>query len=282
MESPAREPEDGTGRGDESFKSIEPEEWLQKSMESGLDCVVVTDHNSGGWIDELRTKNTELRERDTKPGWYRELTIFPGVEITVADSSSRVHLLGVFDPGCDSRKVTGVLGSCGITAGYGDDRNTSTTTGFVETVRKITEAKGIAIPAHIDGSKGLIEGVTALRPELEKSLKDLSAAEFCDLHKFDNAEPSLKKAVDRLAKVAGSDAHKPDDIGRRFSWLKMSRPSIEGLRLALLDHEFCVRNQSEDPNHLPDIFLSRLTIKAMRHCGRISGQPFVTRLHPHW
>jgi len=210
---------DEYGRGDESFKSIEPEEWLQKAMESGLDCVAVTDHNSGGWIDELRAKNKGLRERDTKPGWYRELTIFPGVEITVADSSSRVHLLGVFGPGCDSRKVIGVLGSCGIYAGYGDDRNTSTTTGFVDTVKKILEAGGIAIPAHIDGS---------------------------------------------------------------ISWLKMSRPSIEGLRLALLDHEFCVRNQSENPNHLPDIFLSKLTIQAMRHCGRISGQPFVIRLHPHF
>ncbi|MBF0234738.1 MAG: hypothetical protein HQK65_17110 [Desulfamplus sp.] len=209
------------GRGDESFKGIELEEWLQKAMESGLDCVVVTDHNSGGWIDALKARNKELRDRDTKPGWYRELTIFPGVEITVANSSSRVHLLAVFDPSCDSQKVTGVLGSCGITAGYGDDQNTSTTTGFVETVRKITEAKGVAIPAHIHG------------------LKD-------------------------------------------FSWLKMSRPSIKGLRLALLDHEFCVKKQSENPNRLPDIFLSKLTIKAMSHCGRISGQPFVTRLHPHF
>lgn len=273
---------DDYGRSDASFKSIELEQWLQKAMESGLDCVVVTDHNSGGWIDVLKAKNKELRDRDTKPDWYRELTIFPGVEITVADSSSRVHLLAVFDPSCDSQKVTGVLGSCGITSGYGDP-NTSTTTGFVDTVKKIIEANGIAIPAHIDGSKGgLLAGITSLTPELEKSLKAVSAAEFCDLHKFDNSEPSLKKAVDCLAKVAGSDAHKPEEIGRYFSWLKMSRPSIEGLRLALLDHEFCVKNQSENPNRLPDIFLSKLTIQAMLHCGRISGQPFVTQLHPHF
>lgn len=270
------------GRGDECLKSIELEEWLQKAMKSGLDCVVVTDHNSGGWIDVLKAKNTELRDRDTKPDWYRELAIFPGTEITVANSSSRVHLLAVFDPSCDSQKVTGVLGACGITTGFGDDQNTSTTTGFVETVRKITEANGIAIPAHIDGSKGLLEAVTALSPELKKSLESVFAAEVCDLHKFDNAESSLRKSVERLAKVAGSDAHKPEEIGRHFIWLKMSRPSIEGLRLALLDHEFCVKNQAENPNLLPDIFLSKLTIQEMRHCGRISGQPFVTQLHPHF
>ncbi len=251
-------------------------------MESGLDCVAVTDHNSGGWIDVLKAKNNELRGRDAKPGWYRELTIFPGIEITVADSTNRVHLLAIFDPSCDGQKVTGVLGSCGITDGHGDSQHTSTTTGFVETVQKITDAKGVAIPAHIDRSKGLLEGVAALTPELEKSLKAVPAAEFCDLHKFDNAEPALKKAIDRLAKLAGSDAHKPDGIGRHFSWLKMSRPSIEGLRLALLDHAFCVKNQSENPNRSPDIFLSKLTIRAMRHCGRISGRPFVVQLHPHF
>lgn len=230
----------------------------------------------------MKAKNKELREHDPKPSWYKALTIFPGVEITVANSSSRVHLLAVFDPNCDSQKVTGVLESCGITAGYGSGQNTSTTTGFVETVRKITEASGVAIPAHIDGSKGLLDGITGLTHELERSLKAISAAEFCDIHKFDNAEPTLKKEVDRLAKVAGSDAHKPSNIGKHFSWLKMNHPSIESMRLALLDHEFCVKNQSENPNHLLDIFLSKLTIQAMRHCGRISGQPFVIQLHPHF
>jgi ABC-type lipoprotein export system ATPase subunit/histidinol phosphatase-like PHP family hydrolase len=270
------------GCGDESLENMEPEVWLRNAMAAELDCVVVTDHNSADWIDLLQAKNQEFRDHDPKPEWYRELTIFPGAEITVANSSNRVHLLAVFDPSCDSRKVTSVLGSCGITSGFGDDLNTSTTTGFVETVRKITEANGIAIPAHIDGSKGLLENITALTPELEKSLKEIIAAEFCDLHKFDNADPSLKKAIDCLAKVAGSDAHKPDDIGKHFSWLKMSRPSIEGLRLALWDHEFCVKNQTENPNHLPDIFLTKLTIKAMRHCGRISERPFVIQLHPHF
>ena len=63
---------DDYGRGDESFKSIKLEEWLQKAMEAGLDCVVVTDHNAGGWIDELKARNKEIRARDSKPEWFRE------------------------------------------------------------------------------------------------------------------------------------------------------------------------------------------------------------------
>jgi len=278
---------DDYGRGEASLKGINSEAWLSAAMGSGIDCVVVTDHNAAGWIDKLKEKNRELQTREPRPDWYRELTIFPGVEITVADSRSRVHLLAVFDPDCDSQTVTGVLGACGITDGYGDGEQTSTTTGFVDTVRNITDANGIAIPAHIDGSKGLLENnTTALTPELKKSLNSVFAAEFCDLHQFDDANPKsnpeLQKALQHIAKLGASDAHRPDEIGKHFSWLKMSRPSMEGLRLALLDHEFCVRNQAEDPNRQPDIFLSKLSIESMGHCGRIIGKPFVTPLHPHF
>ena len=44
-------------------------------MESGFDCVLVTDHNAGGWIDLLKAESKELKALDPKPRWYRELTI---------------------------------------------------------------------------------------------------------------------------------------------------------------------------------------------------------------
>lgn len=270
------------GHGDDCFRSVKPEEWLQKAMEKELDCVVVTDHNSGGWIDKLKAKNEDIQGQDAKPEWFRELTIFPGVEITVADSSKRVHLLAVLDPSCGSENVTSLLGDCGINNNFGDDKTTATTTSFIETVRKITEAGGIPISAHIDRKSGLLEGVTSLTPELKKSLNEIFSAEFCDPHKFDQSPPDLKNAVDRLAKLAGSDAHKPDEIGKYSSWLKMGTPSIQGLRLALKDHKFCIKNQSEDPNHPPDIFITKLTIQSMRHCGRIPGRPFTLQIHPHF
>nr|VFK39194.1 MAG: hypothetical protein BECKTC1821E_GA0114239_100434 [Candidatus Kentron sp. TC] len=269
------------GRGDGSREEIECEEWLEAAMGSGLDCAVITDHDAGGWIDGLRAKNRELRDRETKPDWYRALTIFPGIGITVADGSGRVHLLAIFDPECDNRTIIGALEACGVTNGFGDDDRTSTTTSFIETVQRIKKANGIAIPFHIDGAKGLPEGVASVNPESEKSLDSVFTAEFIEPRRFDDANPDLKKSLARLARI-GSDAHEPGEIGKYFIWLKMSHPSIEGLRLALSDHEFCVKNQSEDPNHLPDIFLSELSIQFMRHCGRIENEPFATKFHPHF
>ena len=40
--------------------NITAEEWLKKAMQTRLDCVVITDHNSGRWIDILKRKNNEL------------------------------------------------------------------------------------------------------------------------------------------------------------------------------------------------------------------------------
>lgn len=276
------------GRENLFLKNIEPEAWLQKAMEAGLDCVVLSDHNSGGWIDRLKAKNKELQEQENRPEWFQKLTIFPGVEITVGGNRSRVHLLAVFDPSCGSDTITSVLGSCEITSGFGDDEQTATHIGFCKTVKKIKEAGGIAIAAHIDGAKakGLLENASSLTQELEKSLQSIVAAEFCNYEKFfAQATPELQKAVDRLAKLGGSDAHKPDEIGKHFSWLKMSKPNIEGLRLALMvdDHQHYVKEDKiEDPNCLPDLFLSKLTIKNMSHCGRVKDKPFVMELHPYF
>ncbi|MBF0177700.1 MAG: histidinol phosphatase [Magnetococcales bacterium] len=258
--------------------TITPEVWLQRARDAGLDGIVVTDHNSGGWIDRLKSVNNTMNQQDgTRP-----LIIFPGVEINVADSSSRVHLLAVFDPSCDSQKITAVLGSCGITSDFGNDETTSTSTGFVDTVGKIKAANGIPIPAHIDIEKGLLHNHDTMPVELRKSLTQIYAAEFCDPNVFDQAHSDLRSVVDSLAKVGGSDAHNIDEIGRYFTWLKMSRPTIEGMRLALQDHQYCVKNQNEDPNTLPDIYLKQLSIINMHHCGRIPGKPCVVQLHPHF
>jgi ABC-type lipoprotein export system ATPase subunit/histidinol phosphatase-like PHP family hydrolase len=253
---------------------------LKAAMSARIDCIVITDHNAGTWIDKLKTKNGEIQTQTPRPDWYRELAIFPGVEITVADSANRVHLLAIFDTSSGSEKITSVLGACGITDGFGDSQNTATTKSFVETVVEIEKSGGIALPAHIDGEKGLLHNATSLSHELKTSLQKIYVAEFCDLHKFDGADSKLKNAIEKIAKVGGSDAHTPEKIGEHYSWIKMGIPSFAGLRLALMDYEYCVKNQAEDPNHTPDVWFNNLEIKNMKYCGRIPSQPLTVSLNP--
>ena len=260
--------------------NISPENWLKHAMESNLDCVAITDHNSGEWIDRLKNKNDDLKTSLNKPEWYRDLTIFPGFEITIGESYQRVHLLALFDPSLNLQEITSILGACGILNEFGNS-DVSTIKSFADTVSEITNAGGIAIPAHIDQTKGLLENHNSLNREIKKSLEVVHALEVCEINDFTNRmEPQLQTAVKILAKVRGSDAHNPSDIGRHFTWIKMSRPTIEGLKLALGDHEFCTKNVNEDPNIFPEVFLTELTIQNMIHCGRILGKPLKIQLHP--
>ena len=61
-------------------------------MSAEIDCVVISDHNSGAWIDRLKETNIALHAE--KPEGFRPLTIFPGVEISV---SGGFHLLAILD-----------------------------------------------------------------------------------------------------------------------------------------------------------------------------------------
>ena len=60
----------------------------------------------------------------------------------------------------------------------------------------------------------------------------------------------------------------------------MGKPTIDGLRLALYDNKFCVSNEIDDPNSLPNLSINNLTIKKMTHCGIIPGKPVEIKLHP--
>ena len=70
--------------------------------------------------------------------------------------------------------------------------------------------------------------------------------------------------------MIGSDAHSLDGIGNVFTWVKMGeQPSLEGLRLALLDGTGSVnRDMENDPNQLPDFFIDELTIDNAQYIGR--------------
>ena len=75
-----------------SLKQQTPEDWLKKHMAAGLDAVVVTDHNTTGFIARLQEAYNAMM--DQRAPWFRPLVIFPGFELSV---SGGLHLLAVFD-----------------------------------------------------------------------------------------------------------------------------------------------------------------------------------------
>lgn len=68
-------------------KKVTPKEWLKAAKDSGLNAVVVSDHNSVGWVRKIEEIKTEFEDEKFK--------IFYGIELCV--SSDFTHFLIIFD-----------------------------------------------------------------------------------------------------------------------------------------------------------------------------------------
>ena len=76
-------------------------EYLLSTMRNKIDCLAVTDHDSCEWIDSLKRELAVLNAE--KPEGYRDLILFPGVEVEVFSS---VHLLAIFDPSKPTSEIS--------------------------------------------------------------------------------------------------------------------------------------------------------------------------------
>ena len=85
---------------------LKHEDWLRAFMEKEIDCVAITDHNSGGWIDDLKKVLKDIESKD--PDWYKPLYLFPGVEIGASDG---VHILAIFGEDKDESHIDQLLGA---------------------------------------------------------------------------------------------------------------------------------------------------------------------------
>ena len=243
-------------------EDFEPEDWLKAFMDKEIDCVAITDHNSGGWIDKLKSSLEELKHK--RPSWYRDLYLFPGVEIS---AHGNVHILAIFGSDKSKDDINGFVDTVGYLGEKGDSDAVTNIT-ITKIVDLISERGGIAIPAHADKENGLLlkaEGQT-----LKQSLvnDNIYAMELC-CAKFQ--KPGLYKTLHvQWTEVLGSDTHfQTGDASGPFTWIKMEEPSVDGLKLALIDGDGSVnRNMHVNPNLPPDYFIEELIIDNSQFIGR--------------
>ena len=100
----------GKGPDQSQLLQITPKEWLLGFMRAEVDCVAVTDHNTGEWIDPLKEALRDLEGRNitrsSGPYTYsRELKLSPTADF---------HILAVFDRDKGSSDVEALLGAVGF------------------------------------------------------------------------------------------------------------------------------------------------------------------------
>ena len=246
---------------------------MQKFMEAEIDCVAVTDHNGGGWIDTLKSEYHRLQNE--QPDWFRDLHLFPGVEISV---SGGVHILAVFGPSATTETVHDLLAKCDFNGTKGDPE-IRTNKSCIEVAKIIREHGGLCIPAHIDTVKGLFDTDDAgqLRgdPVTLRQLMEAGVVDAVEIVDPNWQPPGLWTDIDSsVAQVVGTDCHNFQSgiqPGDRFTWIKMGEPSFDGLRLALNDGSglSVMRGETEvNPNQLPPMVIESVSIKDLKTMGR--------------
>lgn len=134
------------GKDEPTLKTtVTPRSWLMDFINEGIECVAITDHNSSGWVDDLKSEAKKLRDEG------HEIHVFPGVEIS---AHGNIHILGIFDPSKTGDDITRLIGAVEF-HGTDGDSNAVTEDSPQQVLEKIVKRGGVAIPAHIDLSAGL-------------------------------------------------------------------------------------------------------------------------------
>ncbi|WP_027359069.1 TrlF family AAA-like ATPase [Desulforegula conservatrix] len=269
----------GKGPNQAQHKQISHKDWLLNYMRQGVDCVAVTDHNSGAWIDPLKQALLELAS-DGRPD-YRPLYLFPGVEITV---QGNIHILAISGTDKTSSDIDSLLGAVRYRATKGKSDGCSECSA-VEVINEIAKFGGLAIPAHVNQANGLFTNFTGNTLEQVLDNKNVFAMEVTDLAQV---KPQLYTNKNlNWAEVVGTDSHHPMGTsgqsypGSHFTWVKMSEPSYDGLRLALIDGSLSLKRSdffTGDPNTHGQLAIESIVVDKAKYLGR--GKPFSCQLNP--
>ncbi len=270
-------PDYGKGPRQAETRMIAPRDWLLDYMRADIDCVAVTDHDSGEWIDKLQDALHALETEE--PDGYRPLHLFPGVEISVHGG---VHVLAIFDKETKTSDIARLLGAVEYYPNRRGESGTETRKPINEVVDAIKEANGIAIPAHADGPKGLLEELRNRGSTLREVLRNENIIAI-ELKDPNYSKPGLYQGEKvRWTEVLGSDSHHRESSttggsfpGSHYTWIKMDEPTLEGIRLALLDGNPTSVQRSdgtnENPNKRAGYVIESLRVNKSKYIGRSSS-----------
>jgi type III restriction enzyme len=248
----------------------------------GLEVIAITDHNyaSKEFIPYLRDA---AREFSSESGY--ELAIFPGFEFT-ADVGRGLHVLAIFDPREDLERIDHVLTACGVShprfSSGQPNPSRKRLTDIIEVVQRNVNGGvlGLVILPHSQENSGIFD--------TERIADWLQAIEFInsDLLCLEVPKPASQmsegwqrlfragsdclpewRRLRPIALIMSSDAkalregEADNYIGIRHTWIKLSSPTIEGLRQAFLANES--RILLSDPV-LPPAYIDTVEISACK------------------
>ena len=218
---------------------------LDRCVALDIEVIAVTDHNDAGAIALFR------EEAKT-----RTITVFPGFEVA---SSEGVHVLCIYPLDATDAALERYLGQLDITTT--EPSSSLSKKSFADLLECVRTQGGLTIAAHITQEKGLLNtlhGQARIHAWRDPNLLCVqipgSVEEAPDdkraILKNQNADYKREVGPDAttaLAIVNAGDVAKPEDLDLVTStcWVKMTEPSLEGLRQAFLDPASRIRLSSD-------------------------------------
>lgn len=232
--------------------------FLQGAVDRGVQVLGITprigDSDSAIWqiVDEWKNGSSN----NGTPFQDIIYAIFPGFEVSFPDGKSGLHLLFLFDPEIGHNKFMKtfdmIMGNASPWPN-GNSRLKTSNLHAIEAIERLGKfhkdeysmTRGdnhiweyLVLAPHIESEKGLLGALKA------QVLERFSHAEVAGLELGNNKLPEdvlkhkkwLGEWVSKHNQsfFHGSDAYTIDDIGCRYTWIKISNPRIAALRQALI------------------------------------------------
>lgn len=201
-----------------------PVQIVEAALSCGIDIIGITDHNTVEGIDVIRLAADQ-----------NGLVVFPGVEL----STTGGHVIALFENDAPVADLRDFLNDCGLPQqGWGDAMITAQSS-LEDVIEKIHERGGVSIAAHIERwPSGFLESNQPRRVKIRiHGNSRLGALEITvprNKALWNNGQ--VRDYPAKHACIQGSDAHAPEEIGRRPVYIKMEEINLSGLRSAFLDY----------------------------------------------
>lgn len=256
---------DGNSSEEEVYASVDT--YLRRCHEVELEIVGITDHNFIGrnYLEKLIERNSVIaKEVDRKP-----LIIFPGFEIEISQGNG-IHFLCLFDPSMPLQEIDDIVTILGLPSTRRVTANkilpaSITFDTLLRVVQEEPRHNGIVIAAHPLAESGMLNDrflsdhfqqyiltdPRLLAIEIPAPLDKLSVGWQKLLKSGGDCHPSWRREHP-IATLMSSDCYSLDKtdkgyIGKRYSWIRMSDFTIEGLRQSMRDHDSRIMIQEECP-----------------------------------
>jgi len=258
-------------------KSVTPDMWLKKAKESGINAIVVSDHNSVGYINEIEKIKKHYEDKNFK--------VFYGIELCV--SADFTHFLIIFD---DKMTVTeiedAVISNLKLKRCDWSDTEINVSEDRLKELCTELGDKIFVVPAHFASNKGLgkcsINAIKKYQEFLSFSAVEVRNDE--DLREYNNKVNA--KVMNKSVLITGSDnpsernesQHSIEGFGKMFTWVKLSSLSFEGLKQVFIDPEHRCLNWLDiqkigvdfNPNEITYNYVSGVEVEGITHMTKMS------------